>query len=112
MTAPKPASILVVDDNPENRDILVRHLHRQGYASLTAENGRQALDIVNTQPIDLVLLDLMMPEISGMEVLERIQQDPNLQDLPVVVITALDEWDSIGKCIELGAVDYLVKPFN
>jgi DNA-binding NtrC family response regulator len=112
MTSQKPASILVVDDNPDNRDLLVRHLHRQGYASLTAENGRQALDIMKTQPIDLVLLDLMMPEINGMEVLERIQQDPELQGLPVVVVTAIHEWDSVGKCIELGAVDYLVKPFN
>jgi DNA-binding NtrC family response regulator len=64
------------------------------------------------QPIDLVLLDLMMPEMNGMEVLERMQQDAELQDLPVVVITAIDEWDSVGRCIELGAVDYLVKPFN
>lgn len=110
-TAPK-ASILVVDDNPDNRDLLVRHIERQKHSAVTAENGEEALQLLKTQPFDLVLLDIMMPGMSGFDVLEHMKRDTQLQTLPVVVVSALNELESVGRCIELGADDYLVKPIN
>ena len=112
MTSSQKASILVVDDNPDNRDLLVRLIQRQQHSAVTAENGQEALELLNTQPFDLVLLDIMMPGISGFEVLERIKHNHQLQSVPVVVVSALNELDSVEKCIELGAEDYLVKPIN
>jgi PAS domain S-box-containing protein len=112
MTISPKASILVVDDNPDNRDLLVRNIERQRHSALTAENGEEALQLLNTQPFDLVLLDIMMPGLSGFEVLEQIKSNPQLQTLPVVVVSALNELDNIEKCLVLGADDYLVKPIN
>lgn len=80
--------------------------------ALTANDGYQALEIVNAQPVDLILLDIMMPGMNGMEVLERLKTDSVLRTLPVIVITAVDDWDRVGACIERGAEDYIVKPFN
>jgi serine phosphatase RsbU (regulator of sigma subunit) len=107
-----PGSLLVVDDNEMNRDLLVRRVRRQGYEAKTAENGRQALEMVGAETFDLVLLDIMMPGMDGYEVLERIKADESLQDLRVIMISAVDDIDSIVRCIELGADDYLPKPFN
>jgi len=104
--------ILVVDDNEMNRDLLARRLNRQGHAVITASDGIAALDILNTSRIDLVLLDIMMPNMDGYQVLEKMKEDEYLSDLPVVMITAVDELDSAVKCIEMGADDYLTKPFN
>jgi adenylate cyclase len=104
--------ILVVDDNEINRDMLLRRLTREGYAVGTAENGRQALDLLATQPFDLVLLDILMPEINGFEVLARLKADEALRHIPVIMISALDEIDSVVRCIEIGAEDFLPKPFN
>lgn len=112
MTSGPKASILVVDDNPENRDLLVRHIQRQKHSAVTAENGEEALQLLQTQPFDMVLLDIMMPGMSGFEVLERMKRDPDLQTLPVVVVSALHELENVEKCIEMGADDYLVKPIN
>ncbi len=109
-TAP---AILVVDDNDDNRYTLTRRLKRQGYDNVAvAENGRQALEMLAESDFDLVLLDIMMPEINGYEVLERIKADERLRQVPVIMISALDEIESVVKCIELGAEDYLPKPFN
>jgi adenylate cyclase len=105
-------TILVVDDNEGNREILSRRLARQGYAVRTAESGRAALDRLGEQPIDLVLLDMMMPEMDGYEVLKRMKSDDKLRHVPVLMISALDEMESVIRCIELGAEDYLPKPFN
>lgn len=105
-------SLLVVDDNEMNRDMLSRRLERQGHRVSLAENGRQALTMIKTQSFDLVLLDIMMPEMNGYEVLEHLKADHTLRHIPVIVITAVDEIESIAKCIELGAEDYLPKPFN
>lgn len=107
------ASILVVDDNEHNRYALVRRVNRLGYHSIReASNGREALDIVHSSELDLVLLDIMMPEVNGFEVLEQLHEEGVLAELPVIVISALDEIDSVVRCIELGAEDYLPKPFN
>jgi two-component system sensor histidine kinase/response regulator len=107
-----PASILVVDDNRVNRDLLSRRLIAQGHQPVMAENGREALEAVRRQPFDLVLLDIMMPELDGYAVLSEIKADKELCHLPVIMISALNEIDSVVRCIELGAEDYLTKPFN
>jgi len=104
--------ILVVDDNAANRDLLTRRLSREGHLVEAVEDGRSALHQVASDHFDLVLLDLMMPEMNGFEVLCRMKADPALRDVPVIMISALDEIDSIVRCIEAGAEDYLPKPFN
>ncbi len=105
-------AILVVDDNEINRDVLSRRLARQGHTVSTAANGREALARIKQDKYDLVLLDLMMPEMNGYQVLEYLKGDPLLRELPVIMISALDEIDSVVRCIEMGAEDYLPKPFN
>jgi adenylate cyclase len=104
--------ILVVDDNAANRDLLARRLTREGHRVSTADGGRAALKLVDGEGFDLILLDLMMPEISGFEVLTRLKADARTQHVPVIMISALDEIDSAVRCIEAGAEDYLPKPFN
>jgi sigma-B regulation protein RsbU (phosphoserine phosphatase) len=107
------AALLVVDDNEDNRYTLTRRLDREGYRNLTvAGNGREALDLLSAQAFDLVLLDIMMPDMNGYEVLGRMKVTPALRDIPVIMISALDEIDSVIRCVELGAEDYLTKPFN
>ncbi|MGI9331775.1 MAG: adenylate/guanylate cyclase domain-containing protein [Gammaproteobacteria bacterium] len=107
------STILVVDDNENNRYALVRRLEREGYRRvITAEDGASALETISTQSVDLVLLDIMMPGMSGYEVLERLREGGRLPDLPVIVVSAVDEIDSVVRCIELGAEDYVGKPFN
>ena len=110
--AVQPSRILVVDDNASNRDLLARRLERQGHTVLQAEDGYRALVLVGEQALDLVLLDLMMPGISGYEVLTRLKADLRHRDLPVIMISALNELNSVVRCIEAGADDYLAKPFN
>jgi len=104
--------LLVVDDNEMNRDMLSRRLEREGYTVSVAENGRQALDLVRVQRFDLVLLDIMMPELDGFAVLERMKADDLFRHIPVIMISALDELGSVVRCIEIGAEDYLPKPFE
>jgi phosphoserine phosphatase RsbU/P len=106
-------TLLVVDDNEDNRYTLTRRLTRDGYANLvTASDGRQALELLKGQHFDLVLLDIMMPEMDGYQVLEYLKGDVALRDIPVIMISALEEVESVIRCIELGADDYLAKPFN
>ncbi len=104
--------ILVVDDNEMNRDILVRHLERQGHQVTWAENGTKALKILSEETYDLVLLDILMPGLNGFQVLEKLKNDPHLREIPVIMISALDETDSVVHCISLGAEDYLPKSFD
>jgi adenylate cyclase len=106
------ARVLVVDDNEMNRDMLSRRLLRLNYEVLMAEDGEQALAMVKQHAFDLVLLDIMMPTISGYEVLERMKADDATKHIPVIMISAVDDLDSVVRCIELGAEDYLFKPFN
>lgn len=104
--------LLVVDDNEMNRDMLSRRLKRQGHTVDVAVNGREAIDMLLRDQFDLVLLDIMMPEMNGYQVLEHMQTDAHLSNIPVIMITAVDDIDSVVRCIELGAEDYLPKPFN
>ncbi|PYT29731.1 MAG: hypothetical protein DMG57_10635 [Acidobacteria bacterium] len=104
--------LLVVDDNEDNREVLRRHLQRQGYHIAVAENGLRALETVRQGGFDLVLLDIVMPALDGFEVLKRMKAEPALRDIPVIMISALDEIQSVVRCIEMGAEDYLGKPFD
>jgi len=104
--------VLVVDDNRLNRLKLARGLEQQGYAVNTAENGREALEMLRSTSFELLLLDIMMPEMDGFQVLEEMKSDPGLRDIPVIVISALEEMDSVVKCIEMGAEDHMPKPFD
>jgi two-component system, cell cycle response regulator len=107
--------LLVVDDERLNRMVLARALSEQGYTVETAENGQQALALLGRpQPpaFDVVLLDVLMPELDGYETLARIKADAALSHLPVIVISAVEEMDSVLRCIKMGATDYLPKPFN
>lgn len=104
--------VLVVDDDATVRLYLVRQLQQYHYIISTAENGREAIDLLQTQAFDLVLLDILMPETNGFKVLEALKANSTLSYLPVVVISSLDDLESVVKCIELGAEDYLFKPLN
>jgi len=104
--------ILAVDDDELNRDVLARTLTRLGYRVICAEDGQRALDILARETIDLVLLDVLMPGLNGFEVLSRRRLNPALRDVPFVMISGLDDLDSIVRCIEMGAEDYLPKPFD
>jgi adenylate cyclase len=104
--------VLVVDDNRVNGLMLGRALEQQGLNVEFARDGRQALDLLGRSEFDLMLLDVLMPEIDGYGVLAEMQGDPHLRDLPVIVTSALDELDSVVTCIEMGAEDYLTKPVN
>ena len=104
---------MIVDDNDDNRFTLSMRLESCGYSNLvTAEDGREALDKMRSQPVDLVLLDIMMPELDGYGVLAEMRADVALRDIPVVMISALEDINSVVRCVELGATDYLTKPFN
>jgi adenylate cyclase len=107
-----PSRILVVDDHQSNRDLLSRRLTREGHEVVTAETGAEALELVEATPFDLVLLDLLMPGMSGYEVLCRLKASPRHFEVPVVMISALDEISSVVRCIEAGAEDYMPKPFD
>ncbi len=104
--------LLIVEDNEVNRDVLARHLGRQGYATAAAENGIEALELVRARKFDLMLLDIMMPKMDGYETLRLMKADPHLRDIPVIMISALDDIESVVRCIEMGAEDYLPKPFD
>ncbi len=109
---PEQQVILIVDDNADNLEILVRYVRCLNYTIVVANDGHVALELLRSQPIDLVLLDIMMPDMSGYDVLVDMKADENLRHIPVIVISALSEFDSIIRCIDLGAEDYLTKPFN
>ncbi|MFO0841565.1 MAG: response regulator [Gemmataceae bacterium] len=107
-----PGAVLVVDDNEANRDLLCRRLEREGLTPTLAADGDAALAALAAGRFDLVLLDIVMPGRDGYEVLRAVKADPKLRDVPVVMISAVDELESAARCIELGAEDYLPKPFD
>jgi adenylate cyclase len=104
--------VLVVDDDRMNRALLTRGLEQAGHVVRTAENGREALDLLRDDPPDVVLLDIVMPELDGLSVLEQMKADARLHHVPVIMISAVDEIQSVVRCIEMGAEDYLPKPFD
>jgi len=108
----EPGRLLVVDDNRVNRLLLGHGLEQNGHIVASAENGRQAMEMLRAGSYDLVLLDIEMPEMNGFQVLEALLQDPVLRELPVIMTSASDELDRVVKCIEMGAEDYLTKPLN
>ncbi|MBI3876648.1 MAG: response regulator [Verrucomicrobia bacterium] len=109
----KTASILVVDDSRTLRKLLVRSLNEQGYHNITeAVDGQNALELARQREFDLVLLDIEMPVMDGFGVLKNLMDDPVLRDLPVIVISGQEQEESAVRCIEMGAEDYLPKPYN
>jgi len=105
-----PGHLLIVDDNDFNRDLLGRAVTRNGHTFAVARHGRQALEMLAAAPYDLVLLDVTMPEMDGVQALKHLKADPKLKHIPVIMISALDEIDTVVRCIEMGAEDYLAKP--
>lgn len=110
--AHKEGKILVVDDSEENREILRRRLSRMGYVVSLQEDGRRALDFISSHDVDLVLLDIFMPELDGFQTLQQLKADPSRKHLPVIMLSSADEVGNAVRCIELGADDFLPKPFN
>lgn len=108
----EPGCILAVDDLPENRELAERYLSRFGHRVLTADSGAHGLRLLAEEAVDVVLLDLMMPDMNGREVLQRIKQHPEWRAIPVIVISGSQDIEGIIACIEAGADDYLFKPFN
>ncbi|HEX6336997.1 MAG TPA: ATP-binding protein [Jiangellaceae bacterium] len=107
-----PATVLVVEDTLVNRLALAKGVEREGHRVLQAENGRAALDVLAAQHIDMVLLDLLMPEMDGFDVLAAMARDPAMRDIPVLVISAVEATEDIARAIEMGAIDCLPKPFD
>jgi sigma-B regulation protein RsbU (phosphoserine phosphatase) len=108
----EPYKILIVDDEPFNIDYLEQELEDLGYGSISASNGQEALDLISAESPDMILLDIMMPVMDGFEVLEKLKAHENWRHIPVVVISAMSDMDSVTKGIEMGADDYLPKPFD
>ena len=105
-------NLLVVDDNPTNCDLLERRLSRQGYKATSVTSGKKALELLDNDQFDLILLDLLMPEMDGIEVLHRLKANSRWRNIPVIILSALDDMEMIVKCVLLGAEDYIFKPFN
>ena len=108
----EPGVILAVDDMAENRELVSRQLGKLGHTVITAESGEEALELLDTQGVDVVLLDLMMPGIGGAEVLTHMKENEHLRSIPVIMISGRQDMDQIVACIQAGADDYLLKPFN
>src|SRR5436305_11350394 len=108
----RPGVVLVVEDERISRALLCHQVERAGHRAVTADNGRLALEILRTRKCDLVLLDVLMPEMDGLAVLEHVRSDSVLRDVPVIVISGLGEIQTAARCIEAGAEDYIIKPFD
>lgn len=108
----KKAVVMIVDDEPINVMIAEKILQKNGYQTVTANHGRAALDKLETVEVDLILLDLMMPDMNGFEVCEKLAERENTKDLPVIFLTAVTDKESIIKGFQVGGKDYLTKPFN
>jgi class 3 adenylate cyclase/CheY-like chemotaxis protein len=105
-------TVLIVDDNEDNRRLLAKRVEREGYSRLLADGGRKALELLEEHRVDLVLLDVLMPDVDGLEVLRQIKSRPAWRDIPVLMISAVDDVAIVARCIEEGADDYLPKPFD
>ena len=107
-----PASVLIVDDDPVTRLMLSGSLERQGHQVRTAEDGAQALDLLRVERFDVVLLDVLMPQMDGYGVLEQLKADPALRHIPVVMVTSVDDIESAVRCIEIGADEYVRRMYS
>lgn len=105
-------TVLIVDDNEMNRDVLSRRLQREGYLVSTAEDGVKAISMLSAEKYDIVLLDIMMPDMDGFETLRSMRNQQLGVDVPVIMLTSVNEMDDVKKCIGLGAKDYVLKPYN
>lgn len=105
-------TLLVVDDNEENRDILSRRLNSAGFKTIDAKDGKDAMDILNEKVIHLVLLDIMMPEVDGITLLSQIRADSTFDDMPVIMVTAIDVVNVAQDCLRKGACGYITKPYD
>src|SRR5882724_2798722 len=112
MTTPRPSRLLIVDNNEMNRDMLARRLLRKGYVVELAENAKDLLNRVKVDRIDLVLLDIEMPEISGLDALKTLRNHYSAAELPIIMVTAKTQRDDIVEALDLGANDYLTKPID
>jgi CheY-like chemotaxis protein len=108
----KTPIVLVVDDNQENLELLQAYLEDMDCRTIPATDGVQALDIIADESVDLILLDIMMPKMSGFEVCKRIKNDPKTNDIPIIMVTALTEFGDIERAIDSGTDDFLSKPVN
>ena len=108
----KIPSVLVVDDNQQNLELLQAYLEDMDCRTIPAHDGPEALEIISTSPPDLILLDIMMPKMSGFEVCRRIKNDPKTSAIPVIMVTALNEFGDIERGIDSGTDDFLSKPVN
>lgn len=104
--------ILVIEDNEMNRELLARRLEKEGYRVTKADDGYLGLGMLDVKEFDLVMLDLLMPNIDGFEVLDKMQAHPRWKNIPVIVITSINDVDTAAECIKKGAADYLTKPFH
>src|SRR6266487_1207413 len=112
MTNPRPSRLLIVDDNEMNRDMLARRLLRKGYVVGLAENAKELLERVKQDGVDLVLLDIEMPEISGLDALQKLRERYSAAELPIIMVTAKAQSDDVVRALDLGANDYLTKPID
>lgn len=106
------ARILLVDDQELNRDVLAHRLKKSGFEITCVKTGQEALDILEKESFDLMLLDIMMPDLSGIEVLKIIRESEKFKDMPVMMVTAMDDMTTINECMQAGANDYILKPLN
>jgi DNA-binding response OmpR family regulator len=106
------SNVLIVEDDEYNRDLLQRRVKKSGYNTACAKNGKEALEVLESEKFDLMLLDLMMPGIDGIEVLKQMKANQKYSQIPVIMVSALDDSESVAKCMQLGATDYITKPFN
>lgn len=104
--------VLIADDNEQNRELLDAYLADEGYELLMSTDGQETVDVINAQQPDLILLDIMMPKMSGYEVCEQIKANPETRDIPVLMVTALNEMGDIEKAVKAGCDDFLTKPVS
>lgn len=104
--------ILIVDDDPHTRDILTRWLHREGYATLSATGGQACLDLLAREEVDVILLDVMMPGMDGLQVCEKLRENAAWRTIPVILLTAKDDMETRARGMTLGVSEYLTKPVN
>lgn len=104
--------VLIADDNEQNRELLDAYLADEGYEILMANDGQETIDAIEAHQPDLILLDIMMPRMSGYEVCEKIKAAPETQDIPVLMVTALNEMGDIEKAVKSGCDDFLTKPVS